>query len=79
MVIASYMAGQKFYHVDYRLAPALAYIAAALLIYFFSNYLRHAFDYSLAVIVFFNTALLILFIAGIWLIERRKKTYLRQP
>ncbi len=79
MMVVSYIVGQKFYHVDYHLAPVLSYIAAALLIYFFSNYLRHNFGSSLPLITFFNTALLMLFIAAVWLTERRKKSYLRQP
>ncbi len=79
MMIASYVSGQKFYHVNYHLSSALSYIGAALLIYFFSNYLHHAFNYPLPLTTFFNTALFILFIGGIWLIERRKKSYLRQP
>lgn len=79
MMVASYIAGQKYYRVDYHLSPALSYIVAALFIYFFSNYLRSAFGQSVAVVTFFNTALLLLFITGIWLAERRKKSYLRQP
>ena len=77
MMVASYVAGQKFYHVDYHLSSALSYIAGALLIYFFSSYLRSIFSGSQNVITFFNTALLMLYITVAWLVERRKKSYLR--
>lgn len=77
MMIASYIVGQKFYHVDYHLSSGLSYIGAALVVYFFSNYLRSAFGNSPHTIIFFNTALLMMFVTAVWLIERRKKTYLR--
>ena len=77
MMVASYVVGQKFYHVDYHLPSALSYIGAALLIYFFSSYLRNAFNGSQSLITFFNTALLILYITAVWLKERPKKSYLR--
>lgn len=70
MMLASYFFGQHYYPVPYNLKKIFGYIGAAVLLFFFSAKIP---DYGELIRYALNTLLLLVFLAGIYLIERPKK------
>ncbi|MCG3167460.1 MAG: hypothetical protein POELPBGB_03252 [Bacteroidia bacterium] len=70
MMIASYFLGQHFYPVPYNLSKIFGYITAAVLLYYLSTNFP---DYGELVHYSLNSLLMLLFLAGIYIVERPKK------
>ncbi|MBK5283936.1 MAG: polysaccharide biosynthesis protein [Bacteroidia bacterium] len=78
MMAVSYLVGQKFYKVDYDLRKFFIYIISILLIYFFSERIRHTFVLNISGSTLISTILLILFGVIIYLTEKNKSSNLAQ-
>jgi O-antigen/teichoic acid export membrane protein len=70
MMVASYFLGQHFYPVPYNLGKIFGYIIAAISLYFISTKIPY---YSELVHYSLNSLLMLLFLTGIYIIERPKK------
>jgi O-antigen/teichoic acid export membrane protein len=68
MMIICYVMGMKYYPIPYRVLKILAYIVFALVIYFFSVYMKSIMSFGPAMIL--NTVLLVLFCTTAWYFER---------
>jgi hypothetical protein len=70
MMVASYFLGQHFYPVPYNLGKIFGYIIAAVALYYVSTKIP---DYGELVHYSLNSLLMLLFLAGIYIVERPKK------
>lgn len=70
MMVASYFLGQYFYPVPYNLGKIFGYIVIAISLYFISTKVP---DYGELVHYSLNSLLMLLFLAGIYIVERPKK------
>ncbi|MCX7636741.1 MAG: oligosaccharide flippase family protein [Cyclobacteriaceae bacterium] len=75
MAAACYFIGQKYFPVPYRLSKSIAFIASALLFSYVINQPEFS-DPWLAHI--FHAAATVIFIAGVWLIERNNLKQLKR-
>ncbi len=73
MMVLSYLTGQKHYPIPYDLRRIGFYIGFALLLYFASVLVRYWYPMGKLPGLCFNTALLIVFITGSFILERPKK------
>lgn len=78
IMVISYLVGQKYYHVDYNIRKFFIYIISALVIYFFSEQVRHTLVLSLPVNTIINTILLLVFGTIIYLTEKNKSSNFAQ-
>ena len=70
MMVASYFLGQHFYPVPYNLKKNFGYIAVAVLLYFGSTVIP---DYGELIHFLLNSLIMLVFLAGIYMVERPKK------
>jgi O-antigen/teichoic acid export membrane protein len=73
MMIMSYVTGQKYFPVRYDLKKILFYIFFALALYFANITLHRSLNLNHISSILFNTATLLLFVAGSFFSERPKK------
>jgi len=78
MMAVSYLVGQKFYRVHYDLRKFFIYIVSILLIYLFSERIRHTCVLNISYSILINTTLLILFCVIIYITEKNKSSNLAQ-
>ena len=79
MMILSYLFGQKYYPVNYRLRSFFGYIFSALALYVISDFIRSNSGLNEREMFFINTLFVIVFMVGVLASERRKLPYLRIP
>ena len=78
MMVISYLAGQKFYRVEYDLRKFFIYIISALVIYFLSLKIQSTYQMESLWVTVINTMLLLIFGAIIYLTEKNKSSNLAQ-
>lgn len=79
MMAISYFVGQKYYHVNYDIRSFFHFVSSALVLYFFSEWIRSRYLVNANTMILINTGILILFLASAYIYERRKNSYIRIP
>ncbi|MFK7809661.1 MAG: lipopolysaccharide biosynthesis protein [Saprospiraceae bacterium] len=69
MVVLSYVLGQKYFPVDYPIGKMILYIGSSVLVYFISNTLATAMEWTLVIKLIVNTLLLLSWAGGIYLLD----------
>ncbi len=77
MMVLSYIGSQKYFPVPYHLAPMLAYVGLALVLFLFSEWLRTNFSSLESSILLINTLLTFIFLLIVFIFERRKISIFR--
>ena len=79
MTVIVYLLGQRHFPVPYPILKMFLYVLFALAIYFISIWLRPNMEENLVQILLMNTGLMLGYLAGIGLLERKVvRTFLRQ-
>ncbi|MEO6132098.1 MAG: polysaccharide biosynthesis C-terminal domain-containing protein [Saprospiraceae bacterium] len=78
MCVASYIQGQKYFPIPYKIMRMTVWILLALLLYGLMEWLRQFYEGRTAVILFVNTILLITYIFMIYIFEKSLVTQLRK-
>lgn len=79
MMVVSYLSGQYFFHVPYDLKRFFIYAGSALLIFFFSQKINAQWQLAAAAESLVSGFLLLLFLAEIFILERRTKFSFLKP
>ncbi|MCX6290317.1 MAG: polysaccharide biosynthesis C-terminal domain-containing protein [Bacteroidetes bacterium] len=79
MMVISYVAGQKYYHVDYNLRSFALFVITALLLYAAGEITRQHYRITEHWMYVINSLLLVVFLVVAYLYERGKNSYLRMP
>jgi O-antigen/teichoic acid export membrane protein len=79
MMFISYFFGQKYYPVNYHVGSFFFYVLSALGLYLLSDFIRSHFELSHLQTFFINTTFVLIFLAEVFVSERRKIAYLRIP
>jgi len=70
MCVASYVQGQKYFPIPYKILRMIGWIACALVVYFIMEWLRGFYEGHIAVILFVNTILVIGYLVLIFIFEK---------
>ncbi len=70
MCVASYIQGQKYFPIPYNIRRMLGWIVGALVFYFIMEWLRTFYEGHMAIILFVNTILVILYLVLIFIFEK---------
>ena len=71
MATVSYFIGKKYYPIDYPIGKMLTYIVVAIFVFGLSEIIRPYLEGSILKILFVNTLLLISYLGGFYLFERK--------
>ena len=70
MCVASYVQGQKYFPIPYKVGRMIGWMAGALVFYFLMEWLRRFYEGHLAIILLVNTVLVSLYMFLIYLLEK---------
>jgi O-antigen/teichoic acid export membrane protein len=70
MCLASYVQGQKYFPIPYRVPRMLMWIAISLIMFQIMNLLRPLFEEDLRVIILVNTVFILVFVFLVYLLEK---------
>jgi len=70
MCVASYLQGQKYFPIPYRIFRMTAWIAGALLVFMLMEWLRQFYEGKIAVVLFVNTILVLAYVGCIFIFEK---------
>ena len=70
MCIASYLQGQKYFPIPYKIMRMTLWIVVALVVYFLMDWLRRFYEGHLAIILLVNTLLVLGFLSLIFIFEK---------
>ncbi|HZV70174.1 MAG TPA: polysaccharide biosynthesis C-terminal domain-containing protein [Saprospiraceae bacterium] len=70
MCVASYMQGQKYFPIPYRIFRMTAWIVGALLVFMIMEWLRQFYEGKIAVVLFANTILVLAYVGCIFIFEK---------
>ena len=70
MCVASYVQGQKYFRIPYKVGRMFGWIIAALLFYFLMEWLRQFYEGNLLIILFVNTLLVCMYMYMIYVLEK---------
>lgn len=79
MMVVSYLSGQYFFHVPYDLKRFFIYVGSALLLFFISKKIMTYWQIAAVTDSLVNAFLLLLFLAEIFLLERKIKFSFLKP